>query len=62
MGNGGLAGIITGSFANAYLLARYGYKKVVLGALFFMNCFVFIPFFATRPEQLPAGQVLGVPE
>ncbi|CAN8101698.1 unnamed protein product [Discula destructiva] len=58
LGNGGLAGVIIGGFANGYLSARYGYKKVILGALFLMNCFIFIPFFAKEPEQLLAGQIL----
>lgn len=45
-------------FLNGYLSAKYGYKKVVLGALFFMNWFVFIPFFASSPQVLLVGQIL----
>lgn len=58
LSNGAVAGVIIGGFANGFLSARYGYKKVILGALFFMNCFVFIPFFAKKPEHLLVGQVL----
>lgn len=45
-------------FLNGYLSAKFGYKKVILGALFFMNWFIFIPFFASSPEVLLVGQIL----
>lgn len=47
-----------GSFLNGFLSANYGYEKVVLGALFFMNRFALIPFFASSPHVLLAGQIL----
>lgn len=58
LGNAGTAGVILGGFANGFLSARYGYKKVVLGALFFMNWFIFIPFFAKNAATLVVGQIL----
>lgn len=58
LGNGGTAGVIIGGFANGFLSARYGYKKVVLGALFFMNWFIFISFFAKNAPTLLVGQIL----
>lgn len=45
-------------FLNGYLSAKYGYKKVILGALFCMNWLVFLPFFAQSPEVLLVGQIL----
>ena len=49
--------IMTG-LLNGYLSAKFGYKKVILGALFFMNWFIFLPFFARSPEVLLVGQIL----
>lgn len=60
MGNGGNVGVILGGFLNGYLSPRYGYKKVILGALVFLNGFIFIVFFASRPEILLLGQILSV--
>lgn len=45
-------------FLNGYLSAKFGYKKVILGSLFFMNWFIFLPFFARSPEVLLVGQIL----
>lgn len=58
LSNGANAGVVIGGFLNGFLSARYGYKKVILWALFFMNWFVFIPFFASTPQVLLVGQVL----
>lgn len=58
LSDGAICGVIIGGFANGWLSARYGYKKVVLGALFFMNMFIFIPFFAKSPQVLLPGQIL----
>ena len=51
-------GIIASGFLNGYLSAKFGYKKVILAALFFMNWLVFIPFFAQSAEVLLVGQIL----
>jgi MFS transporter, SP family, general alpha glucoside:H+ symporter len=58
LANGANVGIIIGGFVNGYLSARFGYKKVILGALFFMNWFIFLPFFASSPQVLLVGQIL----
>lgn len=58
LSNGANAGVVIGGFLNGFLSAKYGYKKVVLGALFFMNWFVFIPFFTSSPQVLLVGQIL----
>ena len=50
--------LILEGFLNGYLSARFGYKKVILGALFFMNWFIFFPFFARSAEVLLVGQIL----
>ncbi|TKA67485.1 hypothetical protein B0A55_08596 [Friedmanniomyces simplex] len=58
LANGGNCGIIIGGFANGYLSQRYGYKRVCLAALFFMNWFLFVLFFAKTPDVLLVGQIL----
>lgn len=45
-------------FLNGFLSPKFGYKKVVLGALFAMNWLIFLPFFASSPEVLLVGQIL----
>ena len=37
LANGANCGIIIGGFANGFLSQRYGYKRVCLASLFFMN-------------------------
>ncbi|KAF7198503.1 Maltose permease MAL31 [Pseudocercospora fuligena] len=58
LSNGANCGVVIGGFLNGYLSARFGYKKVILGALFFMNWFIFFPFFAKSAEVLLVGQIL----
>ncbi|CAG8956729.1 hypothetical protein HYFRA_00012273 [Hymenoscyphus fraxineus] len=72
LGNAGGAGVVIGGFLNGFLstrrnmdnfkansfMRRYGYKKVIIGALFFLNWFIFIPFFAESKPVLVVGQVL----
>ncbi|KAK5113205.1 hypothetical protein LTR62_003541 [Meristemomyces frigidus] len=58
LANGANAGIIIGGFANGFLSQRYGYKRVCLGSLFFMNWFLFLLFFAKSRTMLLVGQVL----
>jgi SP family general alpha glucoside:H+ symporter-like MFS transporter len=43
---------------NGYFISRWGYRKVMLVALFFMNAFLFIPFFAPSAAVLVVGQIL----
>ena len=56
--NAANVGVVLGGFANGYLSQKFGYKKVVLGALFSMNWFIFIPFFAPSAPVLLVGQIL----
>lgn len=58
LSNGANAGIVIGGFLNGYLSQKYGYKKVVLGALFLLNWLLFILFFASSPQVLLVGQIL----
>ena len=50
------AGTIVGAFINGWATARFGYKKVMIVALFFMNAFIFIIFFASTKGMLLAGE------
>ncbi|KAF2758419.1 sugar transporter [Pseudovirgaria hyperparasitica] len=59
LSNGANAGIIIGGFANGYLSQKFGYKKVMLVALFILNWFIFIFFFAKSPAVLVTAQVLA---
>lgn len=43
---------------NGYLISLFGYRWVMIGALFFMNAFLFIVFFANSPAVLLVGQIL----
>lgn len=58
LSNGANCGIIIGGFLNGWLSQRFGYKRVCLGALFFMNWFIFILFFAHSAQVLLVGQIL----
>ncbi|KAF9883496.1 hypothetical protein FE257_003410 [Aspergillus nanangensis] len=58
LSNGANAGIVIGGFLNGYLSTKYGYKKVIMVSLFFMNWFNFILFFASSAPVLLVGQVL----
>ncbi|PIG90018.1 MFS sugar transporter [Aspergillus arachidicola] len=58
LSNGANVGIVIGGFMNGYLSTRFGYKRVLLVALFFMNWFIFILFFAPSAPVLLVGQIL----
>ncbi|EIT74098.1 putative transporter [Aspergillus oryzae 3.042] len=58
LSNGANVGIVIGGFMNGYLSTRFGYKRVLLAALFFMNWFIFILFFAPSAPVLLVGQIL----
>ena len=45
-------------FLNGFLSAKFGYKRVILGALFCLNWTLFLLFFAKSPEVLLVGQIL----
>lgn len=60
--NGVNAGQIIGLILNGYLADKFGYRKVMLGCLFLMCCFIFLQFFAkTVYMYMGAGVLLGVP-
>lgn len=48
-----------GLLLNGFVTDRYGYRKVMTGALIFMNLAVFVSFFATSLEMLLASQILA---
>lgn len=57
-----LVGIILALFVNGYLIERFGHRRVIMVALFFMAAFVFITFFAKSLTELLIGQILcGLP-
>jgi MFS transporter, SP family, general alpha glucoside:H+ symporter len=62
LSNGAQVGEILGLYAAGYIVDRWGYKKTMIGALFAMTCFIFIPFFAQNLQTLLAGEILqGIP-
>lgn len=56
--NASNVGIVPGIFLNGWLAAKYGYRKVIIVALFFLNAFIFITFFAPNKPVLVVGQIL----
>ena len=57
-----LSSQIIGLLINGYVSDRFGYKKTLQGALLFMTCALFIPFFAPNVKVLLFGQVMqGLP-
>jgi MFS family permease len=42
---------------NGWLAAKYGYRKVIIVALFFLNAFIFITFLAPNKPVLVVGQI-----
>ena len=62
LSNGAQCGEIIGLYINGFVLEYFGYKKVMITALFLMICFIFIPFFAPNIHVLLAGEILqGIP-
>ncbi|KAG9671051.1 putative sugar transporter, partial [Aureobasidium melanogenum] len=58
LNNASNVGIVPGIFLNGWLAAKYGYRKVIIVALFFLNAFIFITFFAPNKPVLVVGQIL----
>jgi len=56
--NASNSGVVIGGFMNGFFSARYGYKNVMLVALFFMNAFIFVTFFAPSTQVLLVGEIL----
>jgi MFS family permease len=62
LSNGARVGEIMGLLVNGVVAERYGYRLTMIGSLFAMIGFIFIPFFAQNIETLVAGTVLmGIP-
>ncbi|KAL5114788.1 hypothetical protein ACEQ8H_007350 [Pleosporales sp. CAS-2024a] len=62
--NGAYVGEMLGLMLNGILADRLGYKKTMIGALFFVNLAIFVVFFATKVgiELLLVGLILcGIP-
>lgn len=58
LGCGPTAGALVGATINGYLVQKFGFKRVFMGALIVMNGFIFINFFGTSVELQTVGQVL----
>lgn len=56
--NGAFVGEFLGLLLNGYIADRLGYKKTMLGALFAVNLFIFIVFFAQNIVMLLVGLML----
>lgn len=62
LANGTQIGSIVGLMCVGWLSDNIGYRKTMLGSLFFMASFIFIPFFAQNKVTLLFGQLLqGIP-
>ncbi|KAH7355864.1 maltose permease MAL61 [Pyrenochaeta sp. MPI-SDFR-AT-0127] len=60
--NGAFVGEFMGLLLNGIIADHFGYKKTMLGALFAVNLFIFIVFFAQNIVMLLCGLILcGVP-
>jgi len=60
--NGAYVGEFTGLLLNGLIADRFGYKKTMIGALFAVNFFIFIVFFAQNITMLLCGLILcGIP-
>ncbi|KAJ9620737.1 hypothetical protein H2204_012147 [Knufia peltigerae] len=58
VGNASGFGAFLGTFLNGYLVAIFGQKRVLLGALALLSCFIFLTFFAPNIQTLLVGQLL----
>lgn len=56
--NGSCAGMIIGAFLNGYLVTKFGFRRVLMGAFAWMIAAVFATFFAPNAAVLTTGQVL----
>jgi SP family general alpha glucoside:H+ symporter-like MFS transporter len=62
LGSSPIIGAVFGALANGYLANKFGYRRVLFGALVLITAFIFIIFFATSAGMLVAGLVLcGLP-
>lgn len=56
--NASSCGTVIGIAINGWSAAKFGYRKVMIVSLFFMNAFIFITFFAPSVQVLLVGQIL----
>ena len=58
LGNASGIGAFFGALLNGYLVAKFGVKRVIVGALIFLSATLFIVFFAPNIEVLLVGQLI----
>ncbi|RDW58444.1 sugar transporter-like protein [Coleophoma crateriformis] len=58
LGMASTVGCVFGGLLNGYLASKYGYRWVMIGALGFMNVFIFVVFFSTSKGMLLGGEFL----
>lgn len=58
LSNAQAVGVIVGGFINGWASAKYGYKRTMLAALFWINSTIFAVFFAQEVWVLMIGQFL----
>ncbi|KAJ0344333.1 hypothetical protein COL154_010847 [Colletotrichum chrysophilum] len=51
-------GAIFGGLMNGFFASKYGYRWVMIVAMGFLNCFIFVVFFAHSAAMLLVGQIL----
>ncbi|KAJ5009648.1 Maltose permease [Colletotrichum sp. SAR 10_99] len=51
-------GAIFGGLMNGFFASKYGYRWVMIVAMGFLNCFIFVVFFAHSAAMLLIGQIL----
>ncbi|TDZ13915.1 Maltose permease MAL31 [Colletotrichum spinosum] len=51
-------GAIFGGLMNGFFASKYGYRWVMIAAMGFLNCFIFVVFFAHSAAMLLVGQIL----
>ncbi|KAF1845886.1 maltose permease MAL61 [Cucurbitaria berberidis CBS 394.84] len=60
--NGAYVGEVTGLLLNGLIADHFGYKKTMIAALFAVNLFIFVVFFAQNIVMLLVGLILcGIP-
>jgi len=58
IGNASGIGAFIGALLNGILVTKFGVKRVIVGALVFLSCSLFIVFFAPNIEVLLVGQLI----
>lgn len=58
LGNASTVGCFFGTIINGYLVDRFGQKRVIVGSLVVLSCFIFMTFFADNIVVLMVGQLL----